>query len=136
MKQAIRWPRVHKRYVDPFGARWSRRTCTLAHQLNVMAHTQDRIELLTMIVPSLSPASQLHHIPSLLPEAVLATKEVSEKARTAAFDLLVVMGNKMTEEGGVVKRNLVDGMAAMDLDVENKEGGLFDAIRMSHRMTT
>lgn len=47
---------------------------------------------------------------------------MSEKARTAAFDLLVAMGRKMTEEGGVVKRNLVDGIAAMDLDSEDKEG--------------
>lgn len=77
---------------------------------------------MTVVVPSLSSASQLHYIPSLLPEAILGTKEVSEKARTAAFDLLVAMGRKMTEEGGVVKRNLVDGIAAMDLDSEDKEG--------------
>lgn len=77
---------------------------------------RDRIQLLTDLVPLLLPASQLHFIPSLLPEAILATKEVSEKARTAAFDLLVAMGKKMTEEGGVVKRDLVDGIAAMDLD--------------------
>lgn len=75
-----------------------------------------------MVVPSLSAASQLHYIPSLLPEAILATKEVSEKARTAAFDLLVAMGRKMTEEGGVVKRNLVDGIAAMDLDAGSNQG--------------
>lgn len=77
---------------------------------------RDRIQLLTDLVPLLLPSSQLHFIPSLLPEAILATKEVSEKARTAAFDLLVAMGTKMTEEGGVVKRDLVDGIAAMDLD--------------------
>jgi len=75
-------------------------------------------------VPALSASSQLHHIPSVLPEAILATKEVNEKARTAAFDLLVVMGRKMTE-GGVVKRNLIDGIAAMDLDGDAKEGELF-----------
>lgn len=74
-----------------------------------------------MVVSALSSSSQLHHIPSVLPEAILATKEVSEKARTAAFDLVVAMGRKM-EEGGVVKRNLVDGIAAMDLDADAKEG--------------
>lgn len=75
-----------------------------------------------MVVQALSATSQLHYLPSILPEAILATKEVSEKARTAAFDLLVAMGRKMTEEGGVVKRNLVDGIAAMDLDGDAKEG--------------
>lgn len=84
---------------------------------------RDRIQLLTDLVPLLLPSSQLHFIPSLLPEAVLATKEVSEKARTAAFDLLVAMGKKMTEEGGVVKRDLVDGIAAMDLDSGSSNQG-------------
>lgn len=46
---------------------------------------------------------------SIIPEAVLGTKEPSEKARNAAFDLIVAMGNKMSE-GGVVKRSAVDGM--------------------------
>ena len=60
------------------------------------------------LLPLLSPSS-LHVIPSLIPEAVLGTKEPSEKARAAAFDLIVAMGKKMAE-GGVVKRDLVDGM--------------------------
>jgi ribosomal RNA-processing protein 12 len=60
------------------------------------------------LLPLVSPSS-LHVIPSLIPEAVLGTKEPSEKARTAAFDLIVAMGKKMVE-GGVVKRDLVDGM--------------------------
>ena len=45
----------------------------------------------------------------LIPEAVLGTKEPSEKARLAAFDFLVAMGNKMSE-GGVVRRDQVEGM--------------------------
>ena len=48
-------------------------------------------------------------LPSIIPEAVLGTKEPSEKARTAAFDLVVAMGRKMSE-GGVVRRDLLDGM--------------------------
>lgn len=51
----------------------------------------------------------MHVIPSLIPEAVLGTKEPSEKARTAAFDLIVAMGRKMSE-GGVVKRSMMDDM--------------------------
>ena len=55
------------------------------------------------------PPTSLHLLPSINPEAVLGTKEPSEKARTAAFDLVVAMGRKMTE-GGVVRRDQVDGM--------------------------
>jgi len=51
----------------------------------------------------------LHVIPSLIPEAVLGTKEPSEKTRKGAFDLIITMGNKM-RGGGVVKRSMVDGM--------------------------
>jgi ribosomal RNA-processing protein 12 len=40
---------------------------------------------------------------------VVGTKEPSEKARTAAFDLIVAMGKKMAE-GGVVRRDLLEGM--------------------------
>jgi len=43
-------------------------------------------------------------------------KEPSEKARTAAFEVIVSMGEKMTL-GGVVKINLVEGM-----EDETKEG--------------
>lgn len=51
----------------------------------------------------------MHIIPSLIPEAVLGTKEPSEKARTAAFELVLAMGRKMSQ-GGMVKRSLIDGM--------------------------
>jgi ribosomal RNA-processing protein 12 len=51
----------------------------------------------------------LHVIPLLIPEAVLGTKEPSEKSRSAAFDLVVAMGKKM-DAGGVVKRSMIDGM--------------------------
>ncbi|KDQ21665.1 hypothetical protein BOTBODRAFT_26095 [Botryobasidium botryosum FD-172 SS1] len=72
------------------------------------AAKRDRLHLLTCIVPALTPA-ELHFIPSILTEAVLATKEVGEKSRNEAFDLLVAMGKKM-KEGGVIQRGLVDGM--------------------------
>ncbi|KAG5648632.1 hypothetical protein DXG03_003243 [Asterophora parasitica] len=72
------------------------------------AAKKDRFTLLTLLVPAI-PSSAMHIIPSLIPEAVLGTKEPSEKARTVAFDLILAMGRKMSE-GGVVKRNLIDGM--------------------------
>jgi ribosomal RNA-processing protein 12 len=70
--------------------------------------TQDRLQLYANLLPSIPP-SALHVIPLLIPEAVLGTKEPSEKARGAAFELVIAMGRKMAE-GGVVKRSLVDGM--------------------------
>ena len=39
----------------------------------------------------------------------MATKEPSEKARLEAFDLVVTMGKKM-KDGGLVKRNLLEGI--------------------------
>jgi ribosomal RNA-processing protein 12 len=60
----------------------------------------------------------------LIPEAVLGTKEPSEKARGAAFELIIAMGSKMAE-GGVVKRNLVDGM---DEDGEGEGVSIFSII--------
>lgn len=55
------------------------------------------------------PSDCLHHIPSLIPEAVLGTKESNERTREAAYDLLVGMGRKMGE-GGIIQRNKVKGM--------------------------
>jgi len=51
----------------------------------------------------------LHHISLLIPEAVLSTKEVGEKARNEGFDLLISMGMKMNT-GGIVRRGEIDGM--------------------------
>jgi hypothetical protein len=73
-----------------------------------MNSAQDRFNLLSLLIP-LIPATAMHVIPSLIPEAVLGTKEPSEKSRSAAFDLIVAMGRKMSH-GGVVKRDLVDDM--------------------------
>jgi len=64
----------------------------------------------------LLPPTSLHVILTLVPETVLGMKEPSEKARTAAFEVIISMGEKMTQ-GGVVKINLVEGM-----EDETKEG--------------
>lgn len=64
--------------------------------------------LLTALVSKLEP-SALHLIPILIPEAVLGTKETADKARSAAFDLVLAMGHKMAQ-GGVVNRDMIDGM--------------------------
>ncbi|EKM54256.1 uncharacterized protein PHACADRAFT_257981 [Phanerochaete carnosa HHB-10118-sp] len=72
------------------------------------AAKKDRFTLLGQLVAQI-PLNSLHLIPSIIPEAVLGTKEPSEKARLAAFDLVVEMGRKMSE-GGVVRRDQVGGM--------------------------
>ncbi|KAG2015784.1 hypothetical protein CC2G_009019 [Coprinopsis cinerea AmutBmut pab1-1] len=72
------------------------------------AAKKDRFSFLAVLVGRL-PSTSLHAIPSLIPEAVLGTKEPSEKARLEAFELIVSMGRKMNE-GGVVKRSMIDGM--------------------------
>lgn len=72
------------------------------------AAKKDRFILLSLLILRV-PSESLHIIPSLIPEAVLGTKEPSEKARSAAFELVVAMGQKMSQ-GGIVKRSMVDGM--------------------------
>ena len=72
------------------------------------AAKKDRFMLISQLMPRI-PSESLHVIPSLIPEAVLGTKEPSEKARLAAFELIIAMGQKMNQ-GGVVKRSMVDGM--------------------------
>ncbi|KAJ8514385.1 hypothetical protein ONZ45_g8057 [Pleurotus djamor] len=78
----------------------------------IPAAKKDRFHLLSALVDGIQSTS-LHLIPSFIPEAVLGTKEPSEKAREAAFDLIVRMGNKMNQ-GGIVKLAMVDGMDVED----------------------
>jgi len=51
---------------------------------------------------------------------VLGTKEPSEKARIAAFEVILAMGRKMSV-GGVVKRSLMEG-----IDKDKSEEGIED----------
>ncbi|KAI9849026.1 MAG: hypothetical protein M1837_005917 [Sclerophora amabilis] len=62
---------------------------------------RDRLTAISQVVEYL-PSSDLHFIPSILSEVVISAKEVNDKARTAAFDLLVLMGKKMQQGGTVV----------------------------------
>lgn len=66
---------------------------------------RDRLAALAQIVEFL-PQEDMHFIPSVLSEVVISAKEVNEKARTAAFDLLVLMGEKMRAGGTVVNRRV------------------------------
>ncbi|KAF4552098.1 Ribosomal RNA-processing protein 12-like protein [Elsinoe fawcettii] len=68
----------------------------------------DRLQAISVLIPLL-PSTDLSFIPSIISEAVIAVKEVNEKARTSAFDLLVLMANRMSA-GGVVKNSHVPHM--------------------------
>ncbi|GAA5912876.1 hypothetical protein JCM5296_003893 [Sporobolomyces johnsonii] len=71
---------------------------------------RDRVQLLASLVPAI-PASSLHFVPSLIPEAVLSTKETNAVTREAAYDLLVSMGRKMVSTpNATIKRHLIKGM--------------------------
>jgi ribosomal RNA-processing protein 12 len=72
------------------------------------------------------PSEDLHFIPSVLSEVVISTKEVNEKARTAAFDLLVSMGEKM-KQGGTVMNSKV---AHMPSDTPDARATLDEYITM------
>jgi ribosomal RNA-processing protein 12 len=63
---------------------------------------RDRLAALLQVIESL-PQGDLHFIPSILSEVVISAKETNEKAREAAYDLLVAMGEKMAEGGKVVQ---------------------------------
>ena len=54
----------------------------------------DRLSAISTVIQHLPP-SDLHFIPSILSEVVVSAKEVNEKARSTAFDLLVLMATKM-----------------------------------------
>jgi ribosomal RNA-processing protein 12 len=67
-----------------------------------VAARRDRLSAISEIVNTL-PTSDLHFIPAVLPEVVICTKETNERARNAAFDLLVQMGEKMQQGGSIVQ---------------------------------
>ena len=66
---------------------------------------RDRLAAISVVAEHL-PQDSLHFIPSILSEVVISAKEVNEKARTAAFDLLVLMGNKMSAGGTIMQSNI------------------------------
>ncbi|KAI4163159.1 MAG: hypothetical protein LQ342_003287 [Letrouitia transgressa] len=71
---------------------------------------RDRLAALAVVIEHL-PSSDLHFIPSVLSEVVIAAKEVNEKARSAAFDLLVLMGQRM-KAGGKIEQSRILHMAS------------------------
>ena len=80
------------------------------------AARRDRLAAIATLIPHL-PSTNLAFIPSILSEVVLAAKEVNEKARTQAYDLLVLMGKRMSEPHGVVVQSQIPAMGPKAPDV-------------------
>lgn len=74
------------------------------------AARRDRLAAVVVVIEHL-PQSSLHFIPSILSEVVISAKEVNEKARTAAFELLVLMAKKMAQ-GGQIDQSQIPHMEA------------------------
>lgn len=85
-----------------------------------------RLAALSKIV-SILPEDHLYFIPSILSETVLCTKDINEKTREAAFNLLVQMGNTM-KKGGVIDHSKVVGM---DPDAPQVPATLEEYFRMT-----
>lgn len=73
-----------------------------------------RVGAMAKIV-ALLPESDLYFIPAVVSEAVIATKDVNEKTRNAAYNLLVLMGEKMSR-GGVVDSTRIPGLEESGLE--------------------
>jgi ribosomal RNA-processing protein 12 len=65
---------------------------------------RDRLGAISTLIPFL-PNDSLHFIPAILSEVVISCKETNEKARTTAFDLLILMGEKIASASGAIIEN-------------------------------
>lgn len=80
---------------------------------------RDRLLAISTILKSL-PTNDLHFIPSILSEIILACKDTNEKARSAGFDLLIACAEKIisSAEGSVIKNSKIPGMPANAPDAQ------------------
>lgn len=62
---------------------------------------RDRMSAIAAMVP-LIPSDSLHFIPAILSEVVIGCKESNERARSTAFELLVLLGQKMESANGAM----------------------------------
>jgi ribosomal RNA-processing protein 12 len=65
---------------------------------------KDRLTAISTVIHFL-PNGALYFIPAILSEVVISCKEVNERARTAAFDLLILMGEKLVSSSGAIIEN-------------------------------
>ncbi|KAF3766014.1 NUC173-domain-containing protein [Cryphonectria parasitica EP155] len=65
---------------------------------------RERMAAIAAMVPFI-PDDSLHFIPSILSEVVIGCKEQNERARSTAFELLVLLGQKMVSANGATIDN-------------------------------
>lgn len=65
---------------------------------------RERLAAIAALIPFV-PNTSLHFIPAVLSEVVLCCKENNERAREVAYELLVLMGQRMISADGVVIEN-------------------------------
>lgn len=65
---------------------------------------RERLAAITSLVPFI-PNDSLHFIPAILSEVVIGCKEQNERARSTAFELLVLLGQKMESASGATIDN-------------------------------
>ncbi|KAI1006746.1 Ribosomal RNA-processing protein 12 [Podosphaera aphanis] len=65
---------------------------------------KDRLAAISTLI-SFLPSDSLHFVSEILSEVVISCKETNEKARTTAFDLLVLIGEKFNSLSGTVIEN-------------------------------
>ena len=71
---------------------------------------RDRLAAISTIIPFL-PSDCLHFIPAILSEVIISCKEVNERTRTTAFDLLVLMGSRIQSlSGNIIHNNKIAHM--------------------------
>ncbi|KAI5291855.1 hypothetical protein KEM52_000053 [Ascosphaera acerosa] len=90
---------------------------------------RDRILAIDAIVSHL-PSTQLRFIPSILPEVVLGCKETNEKARTAAFNLVILMAKKMAENAETGAMIRISQVAHMPNDAADVPASLAEFFTM------
>lgn len=86
---------------------------------------RDRLDAIGVVIQHL-PISSLHFIPSTLSEVVISTREVNEKARAAAFNVLITMARKMNQGGIICQSKIIH----MPPDSPNAQASLEEFITM------
>ena len=74
---------------------------------------RDRLAAFRKLI-EFSDQSKLFVIPIIVPEVVLSTRDHNERARSVAFELLVVMGEKMAQGGTITNSASTPSMTAAE----------------------
>lgn len=83
------------------------------------ASKKSRLSAILKLTQNL-PDNELHIIAVLLSEVIMTTKEVNKKARAVAFDLLVIMGQRMKQGGVISQQKMAQyGIEAADCTLYN-----------------